>query len=217
MRWLTVPLVWLAGATAALAQQPPAVSLSASLTGVWLVRGEVCCQSNPSLPTTGIGGSAVGGAFGIDITASRRVGIDAELSLSGYLDDYQEAIKYHNKVRHRDTILSGLVRIRFLLGALVRVEPVAGMGVAFADTLVSTSRQVFVPLEHYEDFSEYVPWGSGGTRPALSFGVDVPIGRGHVAVVPTLRVHYIFRDEVNEQIGVGGWSIRPGIGVSVRF
>jgi hypothetical protein len=76
---------------------------------------------------------------------------------------------------------------------------------------------VFDPTQHYSEFGDYEPWNYGHTRPALSFGVDVPIGRGRVAVVPTLRVHYISRSTENEQIGVGSWAVRPGIGVSIRF
>ena len=219
MRWFLVAALWLAGAGVAAAQSQPAkVAISASLIDAWLARGEVCCQSNPSLPTTGIGGSAVGVVFGIDITAWRRLGIDAEISTSGHGADYQEAVKYHARVRHRDTILSGLVRVRLRPGSTVRVEPVAGAGVAFADTLVSTSRQEFVPVQHYGDFGDYVPWVSGRTRPAVSFGVDVPIGRGRVAVAPTLRVHYTFREEVlGDQVGLGHWAVRSGVGVRIAF
>ena len=217
MRGFIVAAVWLAGAGAALAQEPsPRVALTAALIDAVLIRGDVPGQSSPSLPTTGIGGSAVGGTFGVDVAVSRRIGIDAELSVPAFATDYQEATKYHHRVRFRDTILSAYVRFRFRLDSLVRVEPVAGAGVAFSNVQVSTSRLVWTPSPSYGPFSEYERWPRGEQRLTLSGGIDMPIGRGRLAVVPSVRVHYITREEVlGDQIGLGHWSIRPGIGVRI--
>ena len=219
MRGFIVAVVWLAGAGVALAQQPlPTVVLSATLIDAWLIQGDVPGQSSPSLPTTGIGGSAVGGAFGIDVAVSRRIGIDAELSLPAFASDYQEATKYHNRVRFRDTILSAYVRFRFRLDSLVRLEPVAGASVAFSNVQISTSNLVWTPHQSYGPFGEYERWPHGQQRFTVSGGIDVPIGRGRLAVVPSVRVHYITREEVlGDQIGLGHWSTRPGIGVRISF
>jgi hypothetical protein len=220
MRRFIVAVVWLAGAGVALAQEPPPrIVVSASLIDASLIRGDVPGQSNPSLPTTGIGGSAVGGAFGIDVTVSRRIGIDAELSVPRFASDYQEATKYHDRVRSRDIILGGLIRLKLWPGSVVRLEPVAGMSVAFSNVQVSTSYLMFLPgppYSAYGPYGEYGRWPYGERRLAVSGGVDVPIGRGRVAVVPSLRLHYITREEVlGDQIGLGHWSFRPGIGVRI--
>jgi hypothetical protein len=53
---------------------------------------------------------------------------------------------------------------------------------------------------------------------ALSAGLDVAIGRGRFAIVPTFRLHYIFREEgLKDQVGLGHWAIRPGVGVRIAF
>jgi hypothetical protein len=222
MRRFIVAVVWLAGTGAVLAQEPPPqVVLSAAVIDAWLVRGDVPGQSNPSLPATGIGGSAVGGTFGIGVSVSRRVGIDAELSVPAFASDNQEATKYHDRVRSRDTILSGLVRFRLCPGSVLRFEPVAGVSVAFSNVQVSTSYLVFSstpPYSSYGPFNEYERWLHGQRRFAVSGGIDVPIGRGRLAIVPSLRLHYITREEVlGDQIGLGRWSLRPGIGVHIGF
>jgi hypothetical protein len=86
----------------------------------------------------------------------------------------------------------------------------------FSKAEVSSAAYEFIPSPHYGPFGPYVEWPYGRRRVALSGGVDVPIGTGRVAVVPSLRVYYIFREEVmKDQIGLGQWSIRPGIGVRV--
>jgi hypothetical protein len=219
MRGFVVAVVWLAGTGVALAQEPPPqVVLSAAVIDAWLARGDVPGQSNPSLPTTGIGGSAVGGAFGIDVAVSRRIGIDAELSVPAFASDYQEAYKYHDRVRSRDIILSGLIRLRLWPGSVVRLEPVAGLSVAFSNVQVSTSYLQSDPNRPYGPFGEYERWLHGRRRFVVSGGVDVPIGRGRLAIVPSLRLHHITREEVlGDQIGLGHWSLRPGLGVHIGF
>ncbi len=219
MRTWVVAVLWLAGSGVAFAQQePPKVTVSASVIDAYLRRGEVCCQSNPSLPTTGIGGSAVGGVFGFGVIASARIGIDAELSLSAHFDDYQEAIKYHSKVRHRDNILSGLIRFRLMEASELSIEPVAGAGVAFADTWFSSSALQFLPNLGYSPYGDYIQDTTGRTRPVITGGLDLPINIGRVAILPTFRFHYIFREEVmKDQRGLGSWAVRPGIGVRVGF
>ncbi len=220
MRSSIVALVWLAGSGVALAQQAaPKVTVSASVTDAYLRRGEVCCQSDPSLPTSGIGGHTVGGVFGFGVIASSRIGIDAEVSLSAHFTDTQEAVAYINKVRHSDQIVSGLIRFRLMQGSELAIEPVAGAGVAFADTSISTSslEPDVIAFSTFGPFSDYVPWEHGKTRPVITGGLDLPISIGRVAILPTLRFHYIFREAENEQIGVGNWAVRPGIGVRVAF
>jgi hypothetical protein len=219
MRRFIVAVAWVAGAGVALAQEPPPrVAVSAALIDAWLVRGDVPGQGNPSLPTTGIGGSAVGGTFGIGVSVSRRVGIDAELSVPAFASDYQEATKYHDRVRSRDTILSGLVRFRLFPGSVVRIDPVAGVSVTFSNVQVSTSYLQWNPDSSYGPFGEYERWLHGQRRFAVSGGIDVPIGRGRLAIVPSLRLHYITREEVlGDQIGLGHWSLRPGLGVRIGF
>ena len=219
MRILVVPVAWLAVAGVGFAQQEPLkVSVSASLIDAWLNRAPVPGQSNPSTPTTGIGGSAVGVSFGVDIALSRRIGINAEVSTSRYATDYQEATKYRDYVRHRDTILSGYARLHLRPESLLRVEPVAGASIVFADMLVSTSHSEWTPFWHYSAFGDYERWPYGQRRFALSGGVDVPMGRGPFAVVATFRLHYVFRDEdTRDQIGLGSWAIRPGISVRLAF
>jgi len=222
MRRFLVAVAWLAGAGVALAQQQqPKVSISASLIDAWLIRGDVCCQSNPSLPTTGIGGSAVGIVLGLDVAVSRRIGIDAEFSAPAFAEDHQEAIKYKANVRHRDMLLSGYARFFLRRGSLVRIEPVAGTSLVFSNVQASTSYLVFTPDQiygTYGPYGEYVRFDESQKGFALSGGLDVAIGRGRFAIVPTFRLHYIFREEVlKDQVGLGHWAIRPGVGVRIAF
>lgn len=219
MRHLVVALAWLAAATVASAQPPPpTVSLAFALIDASLIRGTVCCQSNPSLPTTGIGGSSVGILAGLDVRVSRRVGVDAELSLPAFASDEQAATKYLHKVRFRDTLLSGYVRFRLRPESTTGVHLLGGASLVFSNVQISSADLEFVPSMHYGPFGPYERWPYGERRFALSGGVDVPIGRGRVAVVPGVRLHYIFREEVMaDQVGLGRWSIRPCIGVRVAF
>jgi hypothetical protein len=219
MRRFLVAVAWLAGAGVALAQQQqPKGSISASLIDAWLIRGDVCCQSNPSLPTTGIGGSAVGIVLGLDVALSPRIGIDAEFSVPAFATDHQEAVKYKDDVRHRDTLLSGYARFFLRRGSMLRIEPVAGASLVFSNVQTSTSYLVFTPNQAYGPYGEYVRFDQGQKRFALSGGLDVAIGRGHFAIVPTFRLHYIFREEVlKDQVGLGHWAIRPGVGVRIAF
>jgi hypothetical protein len=219
MRSLLVAVVWLAGAGAVFAQQPaPRVSISASLIGSWLVRGTVCCQSNPSLPTTGIGGSAVGVVLGLDVPVSRRIGIDAEFSAPAFAEDHQEAVKYKSNIRFRDTLLSGYVRFFLRPGTTVSIEPVAGASLVFSNVQGSGSGLVFTPTMGYGPYSDWSRFNQGQKLFALSGGLDVRIGRGRFAFVPTFRLHYIFREEVlKDQRGLGQWAIRPGAGIGISF
>jgi hypothetical protein len=223
MRRFLVAVAWLAGAGGALAQQQPKASISASLIDAWLIRGDVCCQSNPSLPTTGIGGSAVGIVLGLDVALSPGIGIDAEFSAPAFAEDHQEAIKYKNNVRHRDTLLSGYARFFLRRGSMLRIEPVAGVSLVFSNvqTSTSTSYLVYTPDQIYAadgPYGEYVRYDQGQKGFALSGGLDVAMGRGRVAIVPTFRLHYIFREEVlKDQVGLGHWAIRPGVGVRIAF
>jgi hypothetical protein len=219
VRRLIVGVVWLATAASGFAQQNPArVVVSASLIDAWLARAAVPGQGNPSLPTTGIGGSAIGVVAGVNIAVSRRIGIDAEFSTSGFASDYQEATKYHSRVRHRDAFISGYARCRLWNGSTIQFEALGGASLVLADTQLSTSRLEFVPMQHYGEFGDYVRWPLGHRRFALSGGIDVPIGSGRVAVVPAVRLHYIFRDEdTKNQIGLGRWAVRPGIGLRLSF
>jgi len=221
MRRFLVAVAWLAGAGVALAQPQPKASISASLIGAWLIRGDVCCQGNPSLPTTGIGGSAVGIVLGLDVALSPRIGIDAEFSAPAFAEDHQEAVKYKRNVRHRDALLSGYARLFLRRGSMLRIEPVAGASLVVSNVQSSTSYLVFTPGQPYATYGpygEYVRSDEGRIRFALSGGLDVAIGRGRFAIVPTFRVHYIFREEVmKDQVGLGHWTIRPGVGVRIAF
>ena len=219
MRKLLIAVAWLAGAGVALAQQQqPGGSISASLVDAWLIRGDVCCQSNPSLPTTGIGGSAVGIVLGFDVALAPGIGIDAEFSMPAFAEDHQEAVKYKDNVRYRDTLLSGYARFFLRRGSTLRVEPVAGASLVFSNVQRSTSYLALGPPYSYGPYGEYVRFDQGQNAFALSGGLDVPIGRGRFAIVPTLRFHYIFRDEVlKDQVGLGHWAIRPGVGVRIAF
>ncbi|MBE3071350.1 MAG: hypothetical protein IMZ67_00110 [Acidobacteria bacterium] len=219
MRRAIVVVVWLATAASGAAQPSgPHGTVSAGAINGVLLRAPVPGQSNPSLPTTGIGGSAIGVVAGVDIAVSRRIGIDAEFSTSGFASDYQEATKYHSRVRHRDTFISGYARCRLWNGSTIHVEALGGASLVLTDTQLSTSRLEFVPMQHYGPFGDYERWPFGQRRYALSGGVDVPIDSGRVAVVPSIRLHYIVRDEdTKNQIGLGRWAVRPGIGLRVRF
>jgi hypothetical protein len=224
MRRFLVAVAWLSGAGVAFAQEQPKASISASLIDAWLIRGEVCCQSNPSLPTTGIGGSAVGIVLGLDVALSRTIGIDAEFSAPAFATDHQEAFKYKDNVRHRDMLLSGYARFFLRRGSMLRIEPVAGGSLVFSNVQTSTSYLVdlvYTPPQisaTYGPYGEYVRFDEGQELFALSGGLDVAIGRGRFAIVPTFRLHYIFREEVlKDQVGLGHWAIRPGVGVRIAF
>ncbi len=218
-RLLFSALAWVMLAGAALAQpQAPQVTVSANLIGASLVRAPVPGQSNPSLPTTGLGGSTLGVSASVDLSLSRRIAVGIEISTSSQASDHQEATKYLHMARLRDTILTGYARLRLRPASAVRLEPVGGASVVFSDVQIATSYLQFVPTQQYGPFGDYERWPYGHRCLAVSAGIDVPIGHGRFVFAPTFRLHYILRDsDTSDQIGLGRWAIRPGFGVRASF
>ena len=87
--------------------------------------------SAPSLPTSGAGGTAIGATFEAGRMLTARIAVGAELSLPTRFTALQETdyIRvFQQESRHRDLVLSGIVREVVVPTARVQVGFVEGVG-----------------------------------------------------------------------------------------
>lgn len=153
-------------------------------------------------------------------TLTPRLGVQGEMSLAGELTT--ESVSSHpgftieGPTRHRDTILSGLLRVR----AAPWCEVFVGGGLTFERTEV---RQTI--RDHFTgDTSPYDARSSSATRATFTTGVDLPIPlyRG-LSLLPTGRVHVIARhaeeptQNTRPLAPPSRYAFRLGIGGRVEF
>lgn len=194
--------------------------------GMVSVQGSHRQGTGPSLPTTGAGGTAMGGTVEAGGFLSPRVALGIEVSVPRRFTSTQETDYlrvFQQESRHRDAAISGVLRAIIGSASRVRVAVVGGAGFVQESTrqrrrdqvgLLPTYPPVFGP---YSEDYVFTRW----TAAALA-GADVEIAIGrHVALVPQMRVHVVRRTSDPSQpgwaLGLSSVIVRPAIGVRALF
>jgi hypothetical protein len=182
--------------------------------------------SAPSLPTSGAGGTAVGATFEAGRLLTRRLAVGAELSLPSRFTALQETdyIRvFQQESRHRDLVLSGVVREMVVATERVRVDVVEGVGFVQEST-IQRRRDQATPLPTFPPV--FGPYSDEYSFSRQTFGFlvggDVEFSlMPHLALVPGLRVHFVRRtDDASEPgwaLGLSSVIVRPAIGVRATF
>jgi hypothetical protein len=198
----------------------------AGMGGMLSIQGSHRQGSGPSLPTTGADGTSVGVTAEAGAFLTPRVAIGLEVSLPRRFTSVQETQYlrvFQQESRHRDVIVSGLLRAVINPAQRVRLGIVGGGGVVQESTRqrrrdhegpLPTYPPVFGP---YSDEYAFTRW----TAAAL-VGADVEIAiASRVTVVPQLRVHLVRRSSDPSQqgwaLGLNSVVLRPAIGVRAAF
>jgi hypothetical protein len=182
--------------------------------------------SSPSLPTGGAGGTAIG----VDIEGggllTSRIGLGLEISLPSRFTALQETdyIRvFQQESRHRDLVLSGVVREIVVSTRRARLGVVEGIGIVQESTLQRRRDQAsalpaFPPtFGPYSDEYSFTRW----TAAAVAGGDLEILATRHMAIVPAVRVHFIKRSsdptEPGWALGLSSMVTRAEIGVRATF
>jgi hypothetical protein len=155
---------------------------------------------------------AVSGVVGAQL--SQWVSAEAEVSLGGTFSSPQADFHAFPSVAwtasHRDLVFSGQIRYHPASKARrLRLEPLAGLGVAHGATVQKFSSATAFP-------TNTLP----GTWLTAIFGLDVELPvTTRVAVVPSARLYWVLnRDEAYYQTtGLGSFIYRVGVGAEFKF
>jgi len=211
---------------------PPAPSIAqdsrayAGASGLVSIQGSHVQGSAPSLPTTGAGGTTVGVGLEAGAFLTPRIALGMEVSLPRHFTSIQEtdySRVFQQKSRHRDVVLSAVVRAVLGASSRLRVDLIAGSSVISESTQQQRRDQqsplpsyppVFGP---YSDEYSFARWTLGGL-----VGADVEMAIGpHVALVPQIRAHFIQRSsDPSEQgwaLGLNTLVLRPALLVRTTF
>ena len=148
-----------------------------------------------------------------------RIGLQGELSVPSELVTLRQfshpGATFEDATNHRDTIVSGLLRVR----AVSWCDVFVGGGLTFERTTVSqTGRDNLTGDTHVETES------SSATRATFTTGVDFPVRLNrHFWLLPTGRLHVVSRntkvplENVRTLSPPSKYAFRLGIGVRVEF
>jgi hypothetical protein len=183
--------------------------------------------TSPDLPTTGVGGTAIGvtGEAGVVVASHFAFGIEASLPsrfTSVQETDYSRV--FQQESRHRDAAISGLFRATLGSPNRMRLGIVGGGGFVQESTLQRRRDQVgYLPsyppvFGPYSKEYAFARW----TVAALA-GADVELAiRPHLSLVPQIRVHVVRRpDDPSAQpgwaMGLSSVVLRPSLGIRAAF
>lgn len=167
-------------------------------------------QGNPSIPTSGTGGTAGGFLGSIGGFPSRLVGVALEFSVPLSFTDEQHADRFSARHRHRDLLLSGLLQVRSAPEHRAQLAAVGGVSLVREDT--QTAFAFDDPLTGLPQEAEFGDTTHRWTM-AATFGADLRfVIAPHVLLVPVFRVDAIRRDDQNATfVGLGMWTYRSGV------
>jgi hypothetical protein len=137
---------------------------------------------------TAPGGAATGWLVGAGVFAAPFVSVEFEISSTGIMAA-REPSRYgmtFNEER-RDRFFTGAVRFHLPIGSVVDLEPVGGFTVVRGESWSQTESFMFWLTPQQQLVVEPRHANPASTRFGLVGGVDARIGRGHLAVVPSLR------------------------------
>jgi hypothetical protein len=223
--YLTLLLALSAATPVARAQDLPAYAGGSFMTS-W--QGSNMGSDDPHLPSTGVGGTAIGFVGDVGRFLRPAMSISFEFSLPATFDSVQmirdiscEPARVDNV--HRETVYSGLFHFHVLRAGSVHLALIAGGDVVREHT---TSRTAFglgqclypTGFGPYGAPFETARWTVGGGG---GVDLDIKLNR-HVAIVPQLRVHVISRegplaDTASGNLALSSLVIRTAIGVRTGF
>lgn len=167
-------------------------------------------QGNPSIPTSGTGGTAGGFLGSIGGFPSRLAGVVVEFSIPLSFTDEQSAAKFDARHRHRDLLISGLFQLRSAPERQAQIAVVGGLSLVREVTQTAVAFTGPLPGQQHDfEFAEPTHrWTMAAT-----FGVDLRfVVAPHVMLVPVFRVDAIRRDDQNSTfVGLGTWTVRSGV------
>jgi hypothetical protein len=114
----------------------------------------------------------------------------------------------------REVMVTGGVRFDTRLSRSVHLEHVAGVLIVTNRGWHQMEYDPPVSLAHEVGSRETL---SSHPRLGVSAGVDVRVGAGRVAVVPSVRVLHVFKDYIGGSAKAWTWSVRPGVALRVYF
>jgi hypothetical protein len=198
--------------------------LYAGVSGMLSTQGSVSPGEGSSVPTSGVGGTALGvsGEFGTFLTPVVSLGFEA--SVPARFESVQERASPPSRIDnlHRDLVLSGLFHFNFPPTGPIRLALIAGPSVIREDTLQGTA---FAPFGS----NNFGPFGPDTSLTRWTVGLTVGADLGiqvsrHMQVVPQIRMHWVERasldsgnDSTSALLGLSSWMIRPAVGVRVGF
>jgi len=180
----------------------------------------------PSLPTSGAGGTAIGATLEGGRMLTTRIALGVELSLPARFTALQEtdySRVFQQESRHRDLVLSGVIREVLLSTARVKAGVVEGIGLVRESTIQrrrdqATPLPTFPPV--FGPYSDQYSFSRGTLGVLVGGDVEIAV-TPHLALTPGIRVHFIPRsDDPSEPgwaLGLSPVVVRGAIGARVTF
>lgn len=171
-----------------------------------------------AIASRGTGGTAIGGATSFGAFVRRWVSVEAEVTMPTFFSVTRRAGRFIYHDRHRDIIVSGLVRIHDTRNRRVAPEAVVGLSYVREDTYESTQFLSFTtpPTWSAPSREEARPSNALGWTSGLDFPIRLT---DRAEFVPGLRVHIVPRDRRNNStdLGLGLFVVRPTVGIRWAF
>jgi hypothetical protein len=188
------------------------------------VTGEI--PSVPHFSRTGLGGTAFGFAAEASFFLSRTVSIGFEASVPARFNGEQfagEVPGIQIESRHRDILLSGVVRVDLPVGKKTRIGIETGPTFVTEDTVRREATEILAPNQISS--GNFGPLGPETTVTrqtiGLVMGADTNLRMArHLDLVAQLRVYWINRDDTVSMLtvmGLGRWIVQPALGVRLNF
>jgi hypothetical protein len=182
--------------------------------------------TSPSLPTSGADGTAIGATLEGGRMLTTRIALGVELSLPARFTALQEtdySRVFQQESRHRDLVLSGVLREVLVSSARVKAAVVEGIGFVRESTIQrrrdqATPLPTFPPV--FGPYSDEYSFSRGTLGVLVGGDVEIAV-TPHLALAPGIRVHFIPRsDDPSEPgwaLGLSPVVVRAAIGARVTF
>ncbi len=180
---------------------------------------------NPGFPQPGVSGSAPGLTMGAAIFPSPSFGVGVEISDTGLLDGVQSTagvIVMMRTVEHHDLIISVPIHYRFQAGQHVQLDAMGGFDYVKERTVVREAYSKGPPgaFGLFGPYGPETPVNEQTVGVVAGFDAAFVVGP-HIALGPTLRIHFIDRADaglgIEGTLGLASAVVRVGGGVRLTF
>src|SRR6185295_18183994 len=173
------------------------------------------CQQGSGCARPALGGTTWGFAADLGWFVGPTLSVGAELSVPQRLETVQQTAIPNERIerRHRDAVVSGVVKVHTPTFGAMRFAVVGGGGLVQEST---SSRSTSAPFGS----TIFPPFGPETTESSWRFGVvagaDLDVIAGpHFSIAPQLRVHVIDR-ATNNSLGLASLVWRPAVVARAR-